>query len=49
MGGNTLVKRAFDEPTKLDGIGFKTWIPSVRELASQYMYIIRLQTTYWDI
>ena len=36
MSSNTLVKRVFDELTKLDDIGFKTWISSVRELASRY-------------
>ena len=36
MSSNTLVKRVSDELTKLDDIGFKTWIYSVRELASRY-------------
>ena len=36
MSSNTLVKWVFDELTKLDDIGFKTWISSVRELASRY-------------
>ena len=36
MGSNTLVKRVLDELTKLDDIGFKTWVSSVRELASRY-------------
>ena len=36
MSSNTLVKRVIDELTKLDDIGFKPWISSVRELGSRY-------------
>ena len=36
MSSNNLVKRVFDELTKMDDIGFKTWISSVRELESRY-------------
>ena len=45
MGSNAMVKRVFDELTKLDDIGFKTWISSVRELASQYnIYQVHIET-----
>ena len=33
---NLLVKRVFYELTNLDDLGFKTWVASVRELASSY-------------
>ena len=33
---NPLVKRVFCELTNLDDMGFKTWVTSVRELASRY-------------
>ena len=37
MSSNNLVKRVFDELTKMDDIDiFRTWIPSVLELASRY-------------
>ena len=36
MSSNALVKKVFDELKKMDDMGFKTWITSVRELASRY-------------
>ena len=36
MPENSLVKRVFYELTNLDDMGFKTWVTSVRELASRY-------------
>ena len=36
MSSNALVKKVFDELKKIDDMGFKTWITSVRELASRY-------------
>ena len=35
MPENLLVKRVFPELTNLDDMGFKTWVTSVRELASR--------------
>ena len=36
MSSNAMVKKVFDELKKIDDMGFKTWITSVRELASRY-------------
>ena len=36
MPENSLAKRVFFELTNLNGMGFKTWVTSVRELASHY-------------
>ena len=36
MSTNALVKKVFDKLKKMDDMGFKTWITSVRELASRY-------------
>ena len=36
MSSNALVKKVFDELKKIDDMGFKTWITTVRELASRY-------------
>ena len=36
MPENSLVKWVFNELTNLDDMGFKTWVTSVRELASRY-------------
>ena len=36
MSSNALVKKVFDELKKMDDMGFKTWITSVRELVSRY-------------
>ena len=36
MPENSLVKRVFYELTNLDDMRFKTWITTVRELASRY-------------
>ena len=36
MSSNALVKKVFDELKKMDDMGFKTWITTVRELASRY-------------